>query len=309
MADVLKRPYPGLLSELCMEAEIGSGPVPKPPWLKVKAPGGPNYLRLKALVKELSLHTVCEEAHCPNIGECWGIGTLTFMILGRVCTRNCGFCAVTFGKPPVYDPEEPERVAKAIGKLGLAHVVVTSVARDDLPDGGAEIFAQTIRKIREHDPKVGIEVLIPDFRGSRQALATVMDARPDILNHNIETVVGLQGMVRPSARYARSLAVLRMAKELAGGVLTKSGMMLGLGESWEEIVRTMTDLREVDCDILTIGQYLRPSPQHLPLLKYYAPEEFAELKRIGEGVGFRHVEAGPLVRSSYHAERHVPQKP
>jgi len=292
-----------------MEAEIGSGPVPKPPWLKVKAPGGPNYLRLKALVKELSLHTVCEEAHCPNIGECWGIGTLTFMILGRVCTRNCGFCAVTFGKPPVYDPEEPERVAKAIGKLGLAHVVVTSVARDDLPDGGAEIFAQTIRKIREHDPKVGIEVLIPDFRGSRQALATVMDARPDILNHNIETVVGLQGVVRPSARYARSLAVLRMAKELAGGVLTKSGMMLGLGESWEEIVRTMTDLREVDCDILTIGQYLRPSPQHLPLLKYYAPEEFAELKRIGEGVGFRHVEAGPLVRSSYHAERHVPQKP
>jgi lipoic acid synthetase len=309
MADVLKRPYPGLLSELCMEAEIGSGPVPKPPWLKVKAQGGPNYLRLKALVKELSLHTVCEEAHCPNIGECWGIGTLTFMILGRVCTRNCGFCAVTFGKPPVYDPEEPERVAKAIGKLGLAHVVVTSVARDDLPDGGAEIFAQTIRKIREHDPKVGIEVLIPDFRGSRQALATVMDARPDILNHNIETVVGLQGVVRPSARYARSLAVLRMAKELAGGVLTKSGMMLGLGESWEEIVRTMTDLREVDCDILTIGQYLRPSPQHLPLLKYYAPEEFAELKRIGEGVGFRHVEAGPLVRSSYHAERHVPQKP
>jgi len=292
-----------------MEAEIGSGPVPKPPWLKVKAPGGPNYLRLKALVKELSLHTVCEEAHCPNIGECWGIGTLTFMILGRVCTRNCGFCAVTFGKPPVYDPEEPERVAKAIGKLGLAHVVVTSVARDDLPDGGAEIFAQTIRKIREHDPKVGIEVLIPDFRGSRQALATVMDARPDILNHNIETVVGLQGVVRPSARYARSLAVLRMAKELAGGVLTKSGMMLGLGESWKEIVRTMTDLREVDCDILTIGQYLRPSPQHLPLLKYYAPEEFAELKRIGEGVGFRHVEAGPLVRSSYHAERHVPQKP
>jgi lipoic acid synthetase len=231
------------------------------------------------------------------------------MILGRVCTRNCGFCAVTFGKPPVYDPEEPERVAKAIGKLGLAHVVVTSVARDDLPDGGAEIFAQTIHKIREHDPKVGIEVLIPDFRGSRQALAAVMDARPDILNHNIETVAGLQGVVRPSARCTRSLAVLRMAKELAGGVLTKSGMMLGLGESWEEIVRTMTDLREVDCDILTIGQYLRPSPQHLPLLKYYAPEEFAELKRIGEGVGFCHVEAGPLVRSSYHAERHVPQKP
>lgn len=309
MAEVLKRPYPALLSELRTEAEVGSRPTRKPPWLKVKAPGGPTYARLKALVRDLGLHTVCEEAHCPNIGECWGAGTLTFMILGRVCTRNCGFCAVTFSKPPVYDPEEPERVAKAIGKLGLVHVVVTSVARDDLPDGGAEIFAQTIRKIQEYDPKVGIEVLIPDFRGSRQALATVIDARPDILNHNIETVAGLQGVVRPSARYARSLAVLRMAKELAGGVLTKSGMMLGLGESWEEIVRTMTDLREVDCDILTIGQYLRPSPQHLPLVKYYAPEEFAELKRIGEGMGFRHVEAGPLVRSSYHAERHVPQKP
>ena len=302
-----KRPYPALLSALRTEAEAGSRPARKPPWLKVKAPGALNYLRLKALVKELSLHTVCEEAHCPNIGECWGAGTLTFMILGRVCTRNCGFCAVTFGKPPVYDPEEPERVAKAIGQLGLTHVVVTSVARDDLPDGGAAIFAQTIREIRGHDPKVGIEVLIPDFRGSRQALATVMDARPDILNHNIETVARLQRVVRPSARYERSLSVLQTAKELAGGVLTKSGMMLGLGEAWEEIVQTMADLREVDCDILTIGQYLRPSLQHLPLVKYYAPEKFAELKRIGEEMGFRHVEAGPLVRSSYHAERQVPR--
>ena len=231
------------------------------------------------------------------------------MILGWVCTRNCGFCAVTFGKPPVYDVQEPERVAKAIGRLGLKHVVVTSVARDDLPDGGAEMFAQTIRKIREYDPEVRVEVLIPDFGGSRHALIRVMDARPNILNHNIETVARLQQLVRPSARYERSLSVLRMAKELAGGILTKSGMMLGLGEAWEEIVQTMADLRGVNCNILTIGQYLRPSLQHLPLVKHYAPEEFAELKQIGEGMGFRHVEAGPLVRSSYHAERHVPQKP
>ena len=301
-----KRPYPALLNVLQEEADARSGPAPRPLWLKATLPGGPNYLRLKVLVKELSLHTVCEEARCPNIGECWGAGTLTFMILGRVCTRNCGFCAVTFGKPPEYDREEPERVAKAVGQLGLQHVVVTSVARDDLPDGGAEIFAETIRKIREHDPKVGIEVLIPDFRGSRASLASVVGAKPDVLNHNIETIARLQSMVRPSARYERSLAVLRMAREVAGGVLTKSGMMLGLGEDWAEIVQTMADLRRVECDILTIGQYLRPSPQHLPLMKYYSPEEFAELKRIGLGMGFRHVEAGPLVRSSYHAEQHVP---
>jgi lipoyl synthase len=301
-----KRPYPALLNVLQAETEAGSRPAPRPPWLKAQLPGGPNYLRLEALVKELHLHTVCEEARCPNIGECWGAGTLTFMILGRVCTRNCGFCAVTFGKPPSYDPQEPERVAKAVGRLGLAHVVVTSVARDDLPDGGAEIFAETIRKIREHDPEVGIEVLIPDFRGSRDSLATVIGAKPDVLNHNIETIARLQTVVRPSAGYERSLSVLRMAKELAGGVLTKSGMMLGLGEDWAEIVQAMTDLRGVRCDILTIGQYLRPSQQHLPLKKYYAPEEFADLKRIGLGMGFRHVEAGPLVRSSYHAERHVP---
>ena len=270
-----KRPYPALLNVLQAEAETRSGPAPRPPWLKATLPGGPNYLRLKALVKELSLHTVCEEARCPNIGECWGAGTLTFMILGRVCTRNCGFCVVTFGKPPEYD-------------------------------GGAEIVAETIRKIREHDPKVGIEVLIPDFRGSRSSLASVAGAKPDVLNHNMETIARLQSIVRPSAGYERSLKVLRIAKELVVGVLTKSGMMLGLGEDWVEIVQTMADLRRVECDILTIGQYLRPSAQHLPLMKYYAPEEFAGLKRIGLGMGFRHVEAGPLVRSSYHAERHVP---
>ena len=304
----VKRPYPALLEVLQAEAEVGLKPLPKPEWLRAKAPGGPNYHRLKALVKQHALHTVCEEARCPNIGECWGAGTLTFMILGDICTRNCGFCAVTFGRPPTFDPYEPERVAKAVGALGLAHVVITSVARDDLPDGGAAIFAQTIRKIREHDPKVGIEVLIPDFRGSREALATVTEARPDILNHNIETVARLQKQVRPSARYERSLKVLQTAKETAGGILTKSGMMLGLGEAWEEIIQTMADLRGIDCDILTIGQYLRPSTQHLPLVKHYAPSEFAELKRIGEEMGFRHVEAGPLVRSSYHAERQVPAK-
>ena len=304
----VKRPYPALLELLQAEAEVGLKPARKPEWLRAKAAGGPNYLRLKALVKQHALHTVCEEAHCPNIGECWGAGTLTFMILGDICTRNCGFCAVTFGRPPTFDPHEPERVAKAVGALGLAHVVITSVARDDLPDGGAAIFAQTICKIRERDPKVGIEVLIPDFLGSRQALATVIKARPDILNHNIETVARLQKQVRPSARYERSLEVLRTAKETADGILTKSGIMLGLGESWEEIIQTMADLRGIDCDILTIGQYLRPSTQHLPLVKYYAPSEFAELKQIGAEMGFRHVESGALVRSSYHAERQVPTR-
>ncbi|MCI0410178.1 MAG: lipoyl synthase [Acidobacteria bacterium] len=297
------------MKALQAEAEVAPNPERKPSWLRAKAPSGPNHHRLKALVKQLDLHTVCEEAHCPNIGECWGAGTLTFMILGDICTRNCGFCAVTFGRPPTFDPHEPERVAKAVGALGLAHVVVTSVARDDLPDGGAATFAQTIRKIREHDPKVGIEVLIPDFRGSRQALATVTEARPDILNHNIETVARLQKLVRPSARYERSLSVLQTAKETAEGILTKSGIMLGLGEAWEEIMQTMADLRGVDCDILTIGQYLRPSTQHLPLVKHYAPGEFAELRRIGGEMGFRHVEAGPLVRSSYHAERQLRAKP
>jgi lipoic acid synthetase len=289
--------------------EMASAPAPKPAWLKVRAPGGPQYSRLKGLVKELSLHTVCEEAHCPNIAECWGAGTLTFMILGRVCTRNCGFCAVTFGKPPLFDPEEPHRLAQAVARLGLAHVVVTSVARDDLPDGGAGIFAQAIRKIRECDPKVSIEVLIPDFRGSPQALTTVVDARPDVLNHNVETVARLQALVRPSARYERSLSVLRLAKDLAGGLLTKSGMMLGLGEAWEEIIQTMADLRMAHCDLLTIGQYLRPSPQHLPVTRYYTPAEFAELSQIGAKMGFHHVEAGPLVRSSYHAERQVRRGP
>lgn len=307
MARVQKRPYPALLKALQTETEVGACSGRKPPWLKVKAPGGPNYRRLKALVQDLGLHTVCEEAYCPNIGECWGAGTLTFMILGRVCTRNCGFCAVTFGKPPEYDAQEPERVAQAIGQLGLTHVVITSVARDDLADGGAAIFAQTIREIRRQDPKVGIEVLIPDLRGSRQALATVMEATPDILNHNIETVARLHWVVRPSARYEQSLWVLRTAKELTDGTVTKSGLMLGLGEAWEEIIQTMADLREVACDILTIGQYLRPSLQHLPLVQHYTPEEFRELQQIGAGMGFRHVEAGPLVRSSYHAERHVPK--
>ena len=304
----VKRPCPALLEVLEGEAEVGLKPARKPEWLRAKAPAGPNYHRLKALVKQHALHTVCDEAHCPNIRECWRAGTLIFMILGDICTRNCGFCVVTFGRPPTFDPHEPERLAKAIGALGLAHVVITSVARDDLPDGGAAIFAQTIRKIRERDPKVGIEVLIPDFLGSRQSLATVTEARPDILNHNIETVARMQKQIRPSARYERSLKVLQTAKETADGILTQSGIMPGLGETWEEIIQTLTDLHGVDCDILTIGQYLRPSTQHLPLLKHCAPDEFAELKRIGTEMGFRHVESGPWVRSSHHAERQVPTR-
>jgi len=302
---MLKRAYPALHAELRSEAAGGAGEARKPPWLKVRAPGGPGYARLKGLAKGLGLHTVCEEAHCPNIGECWDAGTLTFMILGRVCTRNCGFCAVDFGKPPVYDPQEPLRVARAVAALRLNHVVITSVARDDLPDGGAGVFARTILSVRAHDPGVKVEVLIPDFRGSRSALARVMDAGPDILNHNLETVARLQPVVRPSAGYARSLSVLRMAKEMAPGAVTKSGLMVGLGETWDEILDAMSDVLGVGCELLTIGQYLRPSAQHLPRVRYFSPEEFDELRRVGERLGFRHVEAGPLVRSSYHAERYA----
>lgn len=278
----------------------------RPEWLKVRAPGGENYLRLKKLARGLNLHTVCEEAMCPNIGECWNAGTLTFMILGSVCTRACGFCNVTFGRPPEYDTQEPVRVAQAVAELELEHVVITSVARDDLPDGGAHIFAETIRQTRRLDPRVGIEVLIPDFRGRRESLREVMEARPDILNHNVETVARLQKQVRPSAAYERSLSVLRMAKEMDPTILTKSGMMLGLGEEREEILQTMDDLRAIGVDIMTIGQYLRPSQQHLPLVRYYTPQEFEELAREGRRRGFGHVESGPLVRSSYHAEKQVP---
>ncbi|MFQ6014384.1 MAG: lipoyl synthase [Anaerolineae bacterium] len=280
----------------------------KPPWLKVKAPWGVSYGRLKGLVRGLELHTVCEEATCPNIGECWGRGTATFLILGDICTRSCGFCNIRTGRPGSVDHLEPERVARAVARMGVKHAVVTSVNRDELPDGGAGIFARTIRCIRELVPRCTVEVLIPDFKGSLEALARVMEAQPDILNHNVETVPRLYRQVRPQADYQRSLEVLRRAREMAPEVLTKSGMMVGLGEEWEEVLAVMADLVEVDCDILTVGQYLQPSPQHLPIHRYYTPQQFQKLKAEGERMGFRHVESGPLVRSSYHAEEHAELK-
>jgi lipoic acid synthetase len=274
---------------------------PKPPWLKVKAPGAPNYLRLKRLLQEQQLQTICEEAHCPNIGECWEELTATFLILGDTCTRNCSFCAVKQGKPTELDRTEPERVAKAISALGLAHAVVTSANRDDLPDGGASIFAAVIRRVRGLAPGCSVEVLIPDFRGSKAALRTVVEAGPAILNHNVETIPRLYREVRPGSHYERSLDLLAMARRLAPELVTKSGIIVGFGEAWQELLQTMADLRAVDCDILTLGQYLRPSRAHLPIMKYYTPKEFSELKAIGEGMGFKYVESGPLVRSSYHA--------
>ena len=277
----------------------------RPPWLKVRLKTGPNYLELKSLMRRMTLNTVCEEANCPNIFECWQNRTATFMILGDVCTRACRFCAVTSGKPTWNDPLEPERVARAVKKMQLAHVVITSVARDDLPDGGASAFAQVITRTRDINPDTRIEVLIPDFAGSESSLDIVMDARPYILNHNIETVARLQKVVRSRATYERSLQLLERAKEKAPDKLTKSGIMLGVGEEVDEVLQTMSDLRDVGCDILTIGQYLRPSDSHLPISRYYSPGEFAELKEEGQRMGFRHVESGPLVRSSYHAHEQV----
>ncbi len=274
----------------------------RPSWLKAKVPGGEGYRDIKETMRGLSLHTVCEEARCPNIGECWNNRTATFMILGNVCTRSCGFCAVLTGKPLTLDLEEPKRVAEAARKMELRHAVITSVNRDELPDGGASIFAATIRAIREQMPGCAVEVLTPDFKGDRDAIETVIAARPDTFNHNIETVPRLYPAVRPQAKYARSLEVLRYAKELNPEGLTKSGFMVGLGEVEEEIHQTMRDLREHDVDILTIGQYLRPTEDHLPMSRYYAPKEFALLRRYGlDTLGFKHVESGPLVRSSYHA--------
>jgi lipoic acid synthetase len=275
----------------------------KPEWLKVRAPGGPNYLRLKALMRAEALHTVCEEAHCPNIGECWEDATATFMILGDVCTRTCGYCAVTHGRPTWEDREEPERVGRATATLGLEHVVVTSVNRDDLADGGAAHFAATIRAVRQHASGCRIEVLIPDFQGSAAALQTVLDARPDILNHNTETVPRLYKVARHGGRYERTLALFRRAREADPTLLTKSGVIVGLGETRDELVETMRDLRGVDVRILTLGQYLRPSAKHLPVARYYHPGEFADLAAVGRELGFTHVESGPLVRSSYHAKR------
>ncbi|MBF8279272.1 MAG: lipA [candidate division NC10 bacterium] len=294
---------PTSVAPLISPAEILSSR--KPPWLKVKAPGSPNYLRLKRLVQDQRLHTICEEAHCPNIGECWEQLTATFLILGDICTRNCGFCAVTHGKPTELDLAEPDRVAQAIQRLGLEHAVITSVNRDDQADGGSAIFAAVIRRIRELSPGCGVEVLIPDFRGNEAALRTVVEAAPDILNHNMETVPRLYREVRPGSRYEQSLELFAKARRMAPALVTKSGIIVGFGEEREELLKTMADLRQVDCDILTLGQYLRPSQQHLPIIRYYTPEEFRELKAIGEGMGFKHVEAGPLVRSSYHARGQI----
>jgi lipoic acid synthetase len=275
--------------------------VPKPDWLKVRAPGSENYHRLKGLMRGLGLHTVCEEANCPNIGECWHHGTATFMILGGTCTRSCGYCNVTHGTPHAPDDQEPVKVASAIHALGLDYVVVTSVDRDDLPDFGATHFARTITETRARIPSCRLEVLIPDFQGDRYALKIVLDARPDVLNHNIETVPRLYRTARPGGRYPRALDVLRASREIAPDVPTKSGLMVGLGEEWDEVVQTLRDLREAGVSIVTIGQYLRPSLANLPMSRYYTPSEFAELKRIGLDLGFGHVESGPLVRSSYHA--------
>jgi lipoyl synthase len=273
----------------------------KPEWLKVRAPGSPNYQRLKHLMRGLELHTVCEEAHCPNIGECWHHGTATFMILGDVCTRACGYCAVAHGKPVTLDLDEPERVANAVHTLELNYVVITSVDRDDLKDGGASIFAETIRRTRSLVPSCRIEVLIPDFQGKAEPLQIVLDAGPDVLNHNTETVPRLYRLARSGGRYPRTLELLQRAHDYAPAIPTKSGIMVGLGEEFDEIVATLGDLRRVGVEILTIGQYLRPSSDHLPMVRYYHPDEFARLKQIALDLGFGHVESGPLVRSSYHA--------
>lgn len=275
-----------------------------PPWIRVRLAQGPNYNEVKGLLAGLGLHTVCQEARCPNMGECFESRTATFLILGPVCTRNCRFCAIEGGQPGLVDPQEPERVAEAVRTLGLRFAVITSVTRDDLPDGGASQFAETIRAIRRASPGCGIEVLVPDFQGSAEALDAVLEAGPDILNHNVETVPRLYPLVRPQAHYGRSLELIRRAKE-SGGCLTKSGLMLGVGETWDEVVQVMAGLRQAGCDLLTIGQYLRPSQQHLPIVRYYTPEEFDRLASVGRDLGYRHVESGPLVRSSYHAHRQI----
>jgi len=277
-------------------------PPPRPAWLRAPAPVGQNYRELKSLIRDLNLHTVCESAACPNVGECWNHRTATFMILGNVCTRRCGFCAVQKGAPQTVDYDEPRRVAEASAIMGLKYIVVTSVNRDDRKDGGAELFALTIQALRERIPGCKVEVLVPDFQGSHAAMKMVMEAGPDVLNHNTETVPRLYRQVRLGARYERSLDMLQHAKELSPATPTKSGLMLGLGETRDEVAQVMRDLAAHHVDILTLGQYLRPSPKHLPIVRYVPPEEFAEYRALGGQLGFAHVEAGPLVRSSYHAD-------
>ncbi len=278
---------------------------PKPDWIRIKLTTGDNYQEIKSMMRSKTLHTVCEEARCPNIYECWANRTATFMILGDICTRACRFCAVNTGRPTELDLQEPERVAEAAENMGLNHCVITSVARDDLSDGGAMIFAETVKAVRKRLPLCSVEVLIPDFMGNWDALKVVMDAKPDILNHNIETVERMSNRVRAKAKYDRSLELLKRAKDMQPNIPTKSSIMLGVGEEWDEILQSMDDLRAVDCNIMTIGQYLQPSPQHLNVVKYYHPDEFAKLKEEGMNRGFSHVESGPLVRSSYHAHEQV----
>lgn len=277
-------------------------PKRKPDWLKVRLPSGENYTHVKKLMRAHGLHTVCEEAMCPNIGECWGRGSATFLLMGDTCTRSCGFCHIKTGRPAALDEDEPRRVAESVAILGLSHCVLTSVNRDELRNGGAHIFANTIREIRKRLPTCTIEVLIPDFKGDRAALKEVMDARPEILNHNTETVPRLYRTVRPQANYRQTLRVLSGAKELDPNAVTKTGIMVGLGETKEEVIQVMRDLREHNVDILTIGQYLRPTPLHLPVYRYVHPDEFKEYKQMALSIGFKWVESAPLVRSSYHAE-------
>ena len=279
----------------------------RPEWLKVKMPGGDSYFRLKELLRDQKLNTVCEDARCPNIGECWGVGTATFMILGEVCTRACRFCAVKTGLPPEYDIHEPTRVAAAIEKLNLKYAVITSVNRDDLADGGAYVFAETIRRTRELNPDTKIEVLIPDFHGNVDSLKIVAEARPDVLAHNVETVPRLYRAVRPGSQYPRSLELLRNAKSFGFPMTTKSSLMLGLGEFRDEILKVLNDLRESDVDIVTLGQYLQPTRDHLAVEKFYTPDEFCEYRDCAYSLGFRYVASGPLVRSSYHAELQAEQ--
>jgi lipoic acid synthetase len=285
--------------------KIDTTPLRRPSWIRVRAPSGETYEWLESLMRKKALHTVCEEAGCPNMGECWGSGTATFLMLGDVCTRTCGFCDIKHGQPAPLDWLEPERVAQAVKAMNLKHAVITSVNRDDRKDGGAPIFAMVIRRIRQIHSGCSIEVLIPDFKGSLEALRIVMDARPEILNHNVETVPRLFKLVQPQDRYEWSQAILSQARALDPDVLTKSGIMLGLGETLDEVKTTMRDLRSWGVDILTIGQYLQPSRQHLPIARYATPEEFAELRAFGLEIGFKWVESGPLVRSSYHAAEQV----
>lgn len=277
--------------------------IKKPKWLRVKLPTGENYRKVRALVDEHKLHTICESGSCPNMGECWGEGTATFMILGNICTRSCGFCAVQTGKPLEADPYEPGRVAHSVKTMGVKHAVITSVDRDDLKDGGAEIWAQTVRAVRHQSPGTTMETLIPDFAGKWENLQYIIDVAPEIVSHNLETVRRLTKQVRIQAKYDRSLEVLFRLKK--GGMRTKSGVMLGLGETREEVIETMEDLRSVQVDILTLGQYLQPTPKHLPVHEFITPEQFEEYRVLGLEMGFRYVESGPLVRSSYHAEKHI----